>query len=288
MASILSRAGFPFLRRRHINDLGRRVRAWRMVRQYDRAVRHGAPYGELVQLLPAPERPVPLWVQLRAITRFGDTRQWPKAGLHWCLPGDWDLELTQKRWSIHRPVTEADKETLKWRIHDTVRAMFIHGRPYTETSQYEAMVAAVITSPPEPDWGCRTVGEVHAYFEKLRSTFTSMKQHGYLAHWERQPDVNPLDYDELPLFILRDGSLCQGNAANHRVKIAELLGIQWVSATLRKVHPQWALALCHRYQRPPGVALHLWFRDNPALSISRPVDHHRRALINGIPEVGSL
>lgn len=259
-----------FLQGRHFRPLQRKLLGWRIAAQYRLAVFQGSTLDAQVRHLRAPPRPIVLWIHTPAVNRYGDSREWPKSGLSWCLPGDWDIELTQERWSIFKAVTNTDKGHRKWRIHDTVRAMFIEGRHYRETSQYQAMMEAVTHAPPDPDWGCRTADEVEDYFRELILAFQSMRKQGYLSHRERAPHVRPAEVDELRLFISRQGELCQGNGANHRIKMAEILGIDWVPAVVRKFHPLWVLELCRRYELPPHRAIRSWFENSAVFSFQNP------------------
>ncbi|WP_091644517.1 hypothetical protein [Aquisalimonas asiatica] len=143
-------------------------------------------------------------------------------------------------------------------IHETVRGLFIDGLEYQETPQYRWMMERVLSAPPEPNWGCGSTEEVHDYFEVLIATFQSMKTKGYLDQSQLHgKDVKKAD-DEIPVYVTRSGELCQGNAGNHRIKMAEILGVERVPVIFWGIHTVWVEKLSNRFDMPPRESVLFW------------------------------
>lgn len=208
--------------------------------------------------LPAPRVRPRKWVALDAIRWFGDSREWPRVGVNWTIDGEWDRELIQCRPSIFDTCSVTNK---KWMIHETVRNLFIDGLDYRETPQYRWMMDRVAHAPPEPNWGCWSPEEVHHYFENLLTVFQSMKANGYLDQTQLDPSGVKKANDDIPVYVTRNGELCQGNAGNHRIKMAEILGIEKVPVILWGLHTTWVVRLANSYQMPPRESVVRWMAE---------------------------
>ena len=71
---------------------------------------------------------------------------------------------------------------------------------------------------------------VAGYFERRRALFESMAHEGYQAGMAR---------DEIGIAIGRDGRLIKTANGNHRMAVAQLLGLASVTVELRYVHERW-------------------------------------------------
>jgi hypothetical protein len=219
--------------------------------QYRAALLLNAPLEQQVSLLPAPVSPPVYWVALKDI-KLHASLCFPHGRL--CMPGNWDTELVHALPSVFEAIPENAK---KWDLHETVRSMFLKGQHYSTTPQYKAMINAVEQGQPNPPQGCRSRQEVDGYFERLIHAFTSMETDGYLT----QKELGNSSVCEMRLHITRHGKLCLGGGGNHRIRMAEILGISWVPFLLRGVHPLWLIHLSRHMQLPPHKALTMWMND---------------------------
>ncbi|AKD04401.1 hypothetical protein POKO110462_06290 [Pontibacter korlensis] len=219
--------------------------------QYQVSLLQEAPVEIQIELLPAPKQPLIFWTKLENIKLHGSLAYPPHGRL--CMGGDWDLTQVYPLPSIFESVP---KGTKKWDIHETVRAMFLEGQHYSETPQYELMISAIKQRVSPPPQGCRSIEEVEKYFERLIAAYKSMHRKGYLT----QKEQGKSSISEMRLHVTREGKLCLGTGGNHRVRLAELLGVKWVPFLLRGVHPLWVKQLCRTSSLPPHTALSAWLR----------------------------
>lgn len=128
-------------------------------------------------------------------------------------------------------------------LHPTIKDLFLHGKHYTETEQWEVMINAVdnyvagkITNPAgHGAYWCRSRKDVDRYFEILRECYESIKSNGYKTQRQLLEERGMLHQggvvrnlgDEIEVLIDDSGDLVfSGARANHRFSIAQLLGIQ--------------------------------------------------------------
>jgi hypothetical protein len=222
------------------------------------------PLETQVRSLPQPRRPVIWWTELDNIGLHAPFATFPRARSGpWTVEGDWDLERVQPRPTVF---AEASETTVARVAHETVRTMFLEGRDHRETPQYELMIRTMEVQRQGSARGCRTVEEVDAYFDRLRAAFASMRQHGYLT----QRELGRSGRDEMQLYATRDGRLCKRGGANHRILMAEVLGIRWVPFTLSGLHPYWVMELVERVRTPPHRAINVWPSHDEAIEDVHP------------------
>lgn len=149
--------------------------------------------------------------------------------------------------------------------HETIRGIFLDGHDYRGTAQYDFMIRGVEQGSPELAYGCRSSDEVDVYFETLVEAFESMRDRGFLTQRELGGNLN----DEIKLYLTRDGGWCHGNGGNHRIRIAELLGIEWVPFVLAGAHSEWVIKLSRDRDRPPRAAILEWIGENERLGTLR-------------------
>ena len=220
--------------------------------QYQNLLLRNAPLEKLVAYLPTPSQPRIYWTELKNIRLHGSL-PYPPTG-HYCMDGNWDLEMIHSLPSIFEPVAENVK---KWDVHETIRSIFISGNHYSDTPQYKSMEEAIRQKSPNPPQGCHSIQAVNSYFEQLIAAYKSMREYGYLTQQEMgRPNV-----EEMRLHLTRDGQLCLGTGGNHRIRIAELLGIKWLPFLLRGIHPQFLLKLCQKQSLLPHEAIDKWLND---------------------------
>lgn len=230
---------------------------WHLLRlpyalQYRASLIIGEPIDKLVHLLPAPANPPVYWVELNKI-KLHASLGYPAGRL--CMSGNWDLNMVHPLPSVFEAIP---KDSKKWDLHETVRAMFLFGQHYTTTPQFELMSLAVEKKAPNPPQGCRSVAEIHNYFQRLNAAFESMQRHGYLT----QQEQGKSSVEEIRLHLTRDGHLCLGGGGNHRIRMAEILGIRWVPFLLRGVHPLWLLHISRQLSLPPHKAIATWMNNH--------------------------
>jgi hypothetical protein len=220
---------------------------------YWMAVARKAPIEHQVQLLPRFLSADTWWIELDHIPLASDVRNWRLSTHGFAIGGDWDLVHVGPRPSIFHP---ANEDTVKAMTHRTIRALFVEGHHYRETEQYRFMVEAVKQARPNLAYGCTTVDEVETYFRALINTYTAMQEHGYLT----QHELGGSPTDEVKLYLTRTGRWCHGNGGNHRIRIAELLGIRWVPFVLAGAHKDWITSLCEETRQPPRRAMLGWLK----------------------------
>lgn len=251
MNSYSIRSAMPMPARRLLISGKWYLRRLPCVLQYHASLLKQAPVAKQAELLPAPKRPDIYWTELKNIKLHGSL-DYPPPGL-FCQGGDWDIHSVYALPSIYESIPEGTK---KWDLHETVRAVFLYNQHYSKTPQYQAMMLAVEQKSPNPPQGCRTAEEVDQYFHRLIAAFKSMQAHGYLT----QQEQGKSSIGEIRLHLTRDGNLCLGTGGNHRIRMAEILGIRWVPFLLRGIHPQWVIQLCQQLSEPPHKAVHQWLK----------------------------
>lgn len=227
---------------------------WNLVRipyfiYYKSLLYQHAPLEQLIDSLPLPAVPPVVWVELKKIKLHGSLHYPPKGRL--CMDGDWDNQLIYPLQSIFEVIPKSAK---KWDLHETIRQMFIKGRHYSETPQYISMVEAVKNKAINPPQGCHTIDQVNRYFKRLMIAFNSMRTDGYL----KQEDLGNSGVEEIRIHVTRNGKLVLGGGGNHRIRMAEILGIKLIPILIRGVHPQWVKHLCLGYNLPPHKAIYTW------------------------------
>jgi hypothetical protein len=197
--------------------------------------------------------------------RAGGTAWEASADAWWRFARALDPARLRPHRSVFRPI--APEHSAAMPIHQTVRAMFLEGRHYRTTPQYEMMVQAVERKRRKRTWGCRSIAEVEAYFARLVAAFESMRTEGYLS----QRELGGILADEIPVHIGRDGQPVRLlSSANHRFLMAEILGIRWVACVLRGVDPEWLERLCRESSLPPQEALSAWLAASRDFHAERP------------------
>jgi len=95
------------------------------------------------------------------------------------------------------------------------------------TGRYQELLRRARASRDDEN---RAQEAVAGYFERRRALFESMARDGYRAGMAR---------DEIGIAIGRDGRLIKTANGNHRMAVAQLLGLEEVTVELRYVHERW-------------------------------------------------
>jgi hypothetical protein len=199
----------------------------RLARPLGRLGVHRAGFAHALEALPhRPEKPRAV-VDPHAVRAGIHTREWPRPGHRaLVLDGEWD-EV-----HVERPIIER-----------TVEQLFVEGRPYTETVQFRHMVDILERGSGEWNYRCRTLADVHAYFERLIAAYESIRDRGYRT----QEELDGRPGDEIRLYVARDGGLLIGNGGNHRYCMVRALGLRAVPVQIMGVHLRWARTCYDRW-----------------------------------------
>ncbi len=211
------------------------------------------PLEKQVNWLPPPLNPPVYWTDIDRVTLHGSL-EYPPFG-RWCKNGNWDIERVYPLPSVFKEIPKGSK---KWEVHETIRSMFISKKEFRKTPQYKIMVDEVNKGAKNPPQGCNSVQEVDNYFKKLKKAFKSMKKKGY----KTQVQLGKTPVEEIRLHITREGKLCLGTGGNHRIRMAELLGIKTIPFLLKGIHPEWVKKLSKDMNLPPHQAISNWLDSN--------------------------
>ena len=160
-------------------------------------------------------------------------------------PGEWDRErlMPLDRADKHRSIAQRYREGRKWEDTDLFR------NAYRERIERGEMVR-----------GCSTIAELAAqYYDRVDGMYQHLRRHGFLT---RLPDGMPV---KLPgAYLGRDGMILS-NDGNHRVAMAQVLGLPHVYVRVRTRHPdaRWPPA-CEPFTVEP--ALHPGAAEIPAMT----------------------
>jgi len=224
------------------------------------------PVSVQAKWLPLPFSPPIYWTRIDRIQLHGSLH-YPPAG-RWAHTDDWDSEMVHTLPSIFEKVPKGIK---KWDTHQTIRKMFLKKKKFRKTPQYKNMVFRVKEGIIFPQ-GCRTIEDVDNYFRQLKKSFKSMKRKGYLT----QKQLGNPSVEEIRLHLTRNGELCLGTGGNHRIRMAELLGITYIPFFLRGIHINWIINLSQKYGLPPHKAVSTWLNQN--FSKTQPIVNNNAPL----------
>lgn len=246
--------GTGVIGRRDIGTLRRAAQMFPRQMQYRASLVLSSDVKRQASLLPQPVRHAVVWCDLDRISLHGEAiREERRVPYGWALPGEWD-ERAERRPSILEPAPEG---SFRADTHSTIRAMFINGTDPTRTPEYESYLRMVEAgSRPK---GCATPEDVDAYFADLKCTFRGMKARGYLTQRQLTGDGSE---QEVWVYVTRDGALCHRKYGQHRIRMAELLGLQRAPIMIRRMHPLWIERLCSEADAPPHVAIGRWIASN--------------------------
>jgi hypothetical protein len=132
--------------------------------------------------------------------------------------GDWDLQYQA------------------FEIRPTIIDMFVNGVAAEDTLEYSKLRDWVQSG--EFGWtrGCRTLGDIDAYFAEMVRLYDALRSDGY----REQRELGHDGADEIRVCIDRDGSPCVFGGGTHRLSMALLLDIPAVPVLVKRVHADWA------------------------------------------------
>ncbi|MFB9210231.1 hypothetical protein ACFFUR_00290 [Echinicola jeungdonensis] len=230
---------------------------------YQLACLFNLPLKTKVAWLPPPLSPPVFWASIDQV-KLHASLPYPPPG-RWCHKDDWDINMIHPLPSIFEKVP---KKANKRDVHQTIRKMFIKKKKFRKTPQYKNMVYRVKEGKINPQ-GCKTIEEVDNYFRQLKKAFKSMENHGYLT----QEQLGKPSVEEIRLHITRNGELCLGTGGNHRIRMAEILGIKYIPFLLRGIHQEWVMKLSRELSLPPNQAISHWLNQKFQKTPPQPIKH---------------
>lgn len=215
-----------------------------------------------IKFLPCMAHPEVYWVRIEDINFNGMIEVSVQEG-EFCSGNKWDFPEKHVRESVY---TSISKETYRWSIHETMRMMFIEKKPYKHTPQYNDIIKQLdVSSSQKSVWGCRTKKDVDRLFENMISAFNNMKNNGY----KTQAELGKHRRDEIQIYITEDGLLLKGIGGNHRILMAEILGIEMVPFVIHGAHKDFVMKLCQKWELPPHIAMKKWIKENDLIHNDR-------------------
>lgn len=177
---------------------------------------------------------VPIYVNLQDIKWGG--RDVPGRGF--IFSGNWDEDK--------QPI----KNYLNSYIYSkTVIQLFIEGRPYYETAQYQEMSNLVkMKKFKDPRTRkCKSEEDIKAYFVKLARIYDELKGSGYKTQGEL---TTGHIYDEIAVYVDRNGELQKRKGSGqHRLAMAYILNIQRLPVIAKGVHIMWVKECFYKYKK---------------------------------------
>ncbi len=152
------------------------------------------------------------------------------------IGGDWDL---------------GGREFDKRQFYLECKKHWIDGVPWVETNRYDKMVSQIGRNGIVD--GCSTYEDVVARYERLDRLFAkAKKERNFMTQAElnRSRRFFAPAYDEIEVFIDRNGKPIHGRGGNHRVAIAKILKLEKIPAKLGAIHPD-------------GLKYYKYFKINP-------------------------
>jgi len=182
----------------------------------------------------------------------------PEERIIWIRPGDIKFSTPKGRGitSLSRKfIVDGDwdirNKTPRTMMHQTIKELFIDGLPYQQCSQYLKMQENMERGDFGGAYWCRTTDEINQYFLNLIAAYEDIKRNGY----KRQVQLGKSGEDEIRGYVDRYSDLIIGGGGNHRLAIAEMLGVEWIPFYIVKVHYQWVNSLVERYNCSVGRAI---------------------------------
>lgn len=219
-----------------------------------------------ISALPLPPFPSIYWIKITDLDYNGYMEQGFQDG-HFCSGVTWVFPKEQPRTSVFEQVSP---ETYRYERHETIRRMFIHGEHYKNTPEYEEIMQSLKEKPGSSVRGCRNPRDVENLFAGLRTTYQTMKTDGFLT----QKELGFYNYDEISIYLTKDGKLLKGGGGSHRILIAELVGLESVAAVLRGIHKDFVKQLVLNSGKHPMEAIQEYLRNDPRFCCKRPKSTH--------------
>lgn len=141
-------------------------------------------------------------------------------------------------------------------IHNTIRKIFFLGEHYSYTPEYLCMCEN-LRKGIKPR-GCSSIKQINDYFEDLHALYDRILTNGY----KTQKELGGSEMDEIRIFINQGGLFCLGSKGNHRFRMAELIGVEFLPINLQGVSRTFLNELCRFYSMPPHKALLRYIEDN--------------------------
>jgi hypothetical protein len=172
----------------------------------------------------------------------------PKHSFRFCFPTSEEKKFLPLP-SVFDEMTDDNHRSC---VHNTVRDIFIHGKDFRETSQYKRMLKGLADG--NALYQCEIPGDIDLYFDHLSQAYHSIKEDGYKS----QRELGKASKDEIRIHLTENGSFSLGSKGNHRLRMAELLGVRHIPCNVYGVNARWLKSLSMKTGDPPHVALVNW------------------------------
>lgn len=155
------------------------------------------------------------------------------------LAGNWD--------KMKGPLKKDTLDNPRALTYKTIKQLFVENKPYKECEQYIYMKKQVEQVQYQNAYWCMTMSEVDKYFHTLLKAYDDIKNNGYKMQKEIIGQTPHVFYDEIQIFIDRNGEMILGFRGTHRILIADLLKIKEVPVIISGVHYDWAKHCCGKH-----------------------------------------
>ena len=183
-----------------------------------------------------PFTPVPKMLRLDMIKSVKEYLDMPiqyYASANLIISGDWDIECIYKFENNESQVELSDNLLIVWK---TVLQLYKYNYNFTECDQYIKYC-----------YEKKDKNIISQYFLEQRKMYEDMRINGYKTqaqlfkkrHWSKS-----IPGDEIPILIGRDGEFVfLSRCANHRIRLAQILGIVEVPVIIWGIHEEFAYQL---------------------------------------------
>ena len=146
-----------------------------------------------------------------------------------------------------------------------IRQRFDEGLPWRETALFDAYLDQLERFGNA--WGYRSLGDFETRTSEVDALYQSIREQGYRRQYELEPSLQRDSVaaliSEINVDVGPDGELYWRSYGQHRLAIAQLLGIERVPVVVHRRHRRWQ-AVRDRL-REGGRALDPAYRDHPDL-----------------------
>ncbi|NKB29102.1 MAG: hypothetical protein GKR99_16740 [Rhodobacteraceae bacterium] len=142
-----------------------------------------------------------------------------------------------------------------WRAQ-CCRLHWLDGQSWAESGVYDHMAAGIAKTKDGAMDGCRTHDDVVKRYQQLDTLYEAASVHG-LPSRATSVAGRMIEHDGITVHMARDGRLLVGWGGNHRLAMAQCLGLEWVPAGLGLVHARAARQL--RFRRSEAARTSGWY-----------------------------
>ncbi len=187
----------------------------------------------------APRSDELIWIDPRAVTRMyarKGPRVYRRRHSGTVAGGDWDLG--------GRPIEEGVK------IRACIRH-FVDGESWEETGIYDEMMRRIARDGIFD--GCTTLDDVRARYAGIDAMYDEIARSRRLQPMHERPDAFRGEHGGIYVHVDRHGAPLLAGNGNHRLAIAQILGLPRIPAQLGALHrAAWDAGVLEELRRRPG------------------------------------